>query len=241
MISRATVLVAAILAMFFACPLLSGCGGGTGMTSSASGSGAITLPTPTLAATTPSPALYSPNYRSSLTTLRHWGKSLLKVAYTPPSTDPTGSHTTAVVTQAINAWNSQVSGSVRLQLVTSGDNPDITIGFVAKGTFGPSIIGLTNVTYSKSTQLMQTASTQIDQGVGDEYLADVIAHELGHAMGIDGHSPDPKDLMFATAHDPWTVTVSDRNTLLLAYNGGKARTPIQVPDDLITVTIWDHN
>ena len=51
----------------------------------------------------------------------------------------------------------------------------------------------------------------------------MIAHELGHAMGIDGHSADPSDLMYANSHLPAIVTPSDQNTVLWSYEVGPSR------------------
>ncbi len=45
------------------------------------------------------------------------------------------------------------------------------------------------------------------------------AHEFGHALGIDGHSDDPRDLMFPThwMGEPATITDRDLNTLASEY------------------------
>jgi predicted Zn-dependent protease len=66
-------------------------------------------------------------------------------------------------------------------------------------------------------------------GVTAADLQSVAAHEFGHALGIDGHSDDPGDLMYpveirmigpdgnpvpAPVH---SVTLRDLNTLALCY------------------------
>ena len=45
------------------------------------------------------------------------------------------------------------------------------------------------------------------------------AHEFGHALGIEGHSKDPADLMYFqhTVGQPWTITARDLNTMKMAY------------------------
>ncbi|HET6778134.1 MAG TPA: hypothetical protein VFH26_04550 [Gemmatimonadales bacterium] len=51
----------------------------------------------------------------------------------------------------------------------------------------------------------------------DECLALTVTHELGHAIGIFAHSPDPADIMFS---DPVVseLSVSDRATVERAYH-----------------------
>jgi predicted Zn-dependent protease len=48
-------------------------------------------------------------------------------------------------------------------------------------------------------------------------MALTTTHEIGHALGIFTHSPDPEDLMYA---DPVVSTISrrDRSTAELAYH-----------------------
>lgn len=46
----------------------------------------------------------------------------------------------------------------------------------------------------------------------------VTTHEIGHALGISGHSPNPQDVMSENAAAS-EVTLSDVNTLRIAYGG----------------------
>jgi len=48
-------------------------------------------------------------------------------------------------------------------------------------------------------------------------LKRVAMHEFGHALGIWGHSPNPKDIMSLDEHAS-SITDADVNTLLLAYS-----------------------
>lgn len=215
-----------ILALLPTLALLCGCGGGGVGGSSNNSNGAITLPTPTPAATIGTPSgPYTPNYRSDINALRHWGVPVVTVSFLPPPPDVNGNvrNMQPFIQQAINNWNAKVSGSVMLQLVSGPATTGITISFVSSGSLPDGAIGRTEVTFTNLNQILQLATVKIDQNLSDDFETQVITHELGHALGIDGHSTDPNDLMFARAHLPTAITARDMDTILLAYNGGADR------------------
>jgi hypothetical protein len=52
--------------------------------------------------------------------------------------------------------------------------------------------------------------------VGQEKVLRCVTHELGHVLGIWGHSPDPRDAM-SLDERPCEISIADVNTLRLAY------------------------
>jgi hypothetical protein len=89
-----------------------------------------------------------------------------------------------------------------------------------------TLIGWTNWSYDDAGNI-QHAETQIAvKGMGDGDIRWVAAHEFGHALGLDGHSRQQQDLMFAShvLGDPWDLTTRDENTVKSNYewmlNGG---------------------
>lgn len=56
-------------------------------------------------------------------------------------------------------------------------------------------------------------------------IVPVILHELGHAFGMQAHSNDPKDVMYAKDNSnevgAKNLSVNDLNTLFILYNGGE--------------------
>lgn len=52
-----------------------------------------------------------------------------------------------------------------------------------------------------------------------DYLREVCLHELGHALGMHNHSPDPHDVMYSKCMIvPQVLTIRDVNTLALLYD-----------------------
>lgn len=58
------------------------------------------------------------------------------------------------------------------------------------------------------------------KAIPHEEIIRVAAHELGHAFGIWGHSPDDRDIMSLSLKSD-KVTTADVNTLLVAYKPEK--------------------
>ena len=56
----------------------------------------------------------------------------------------------------------------------------------------------------------------------EESLRSVVAHELGHVVGIGGHSPEPSDLMYAA---PTVLVPTERDARTL-------RTVLHLPSEL---------
>ena len=117
------------------------------------------------------------------------------------------------------------------RVVSSAREADVTVRFsrgAALPPRGSKTLGLTLV--SSYGDHLRRAQMELATGVSrPEDLSEVAAHEWGHALGINGHSDDPHDLMYSvttryiglgslfTPPPPRTVSSRDLNTIKAAY------------------------
>lgn len=161
----------------------------------------------------------------------HWPRSRLPVrVYSEDSLN-----LPAHVDQGLQAWEAAfLYGEFEAEVVADSNSADIVVRVGS-----PVKVGF-------STQFGRVAAPECEGGTGfdlpagssqiqvpirvfvnprfdpstpgvDECLALTVTHELGHALGIFAHSPDPADIMFS---DPVVseLSVSDRATVERAYH-----------------------
>lgn len=133
----------------------------------------------------------------------------------------------SAVREAIDSWTAASTSDFQFTLVDSADKADIQIYFVNElrrldGSFAAGV-GLANYGFTypnpedKMHAILDNANVQIVASQPDVNLPDTIAHEVGHALGIEKHSEDSNDLLFATTFPPVTITQRDQNTLFFLY------------------------
>ena len=140
------------------------------------------------------------------------------------------------VQQGIEQWEAVfLYGEFSGTLVSDSSEADVIVrvGIAPKGGFSitrlarglaPECQGATDVELAASgNQILRPIRIYVDPRFApgspgiDECMALTTTHEIGHALGIFTHSPDPEDLMYA---DPVVSTISrrDRSTAELAYH-----------------------
>jgi predicted Zn-dependent protease len=138
----------------------------------------------------------------------------------------------AHTTSAIQTWEAQfLYGEFRGQLVTDSLDADVIVvagqapadgpvlPSMARECQGATDISVDAVTFVLHPPMHIYIELRFAEGTPgvDACLGVTTAHELGHALGIFQHSPDPDDLMYS---DPIVTAPSarDRNTAERAYH-----------------------
>jgi len=188
--------------------------------------GAFTLsPTPN---TTAAPLItkFAPNYATDLLNLRRWQKDELVVYITVPDAteNPDNYDYVTAIQQGASLWNPYLGGVLSVRFTDDPQEADIRVAFVDHGALPDGAIGRTEVTYRNRDNVIVGATMRIDRTLKTNLLSQVAAHEFGHAFGMEGHSVERGDLMYARAHLPAAITQRDANTLHLNYSLQAART-----------------
>lgn len=157
---------------------------------------------------------FTPNYVNDLERLLKWPSVPIKL-YISQGGAWTQERENAAIS-GIVTWLQNVQAPFNIVRVWSPDQANITFEFIH--SFGDNKIGL--ATYSYSGSNLVSAHVQVEtyrESLND--IAQISAHEVGHACGIGGHSSVQGDLMYATfaLGSSWTLTTRDANTMQTAY------------------------
>ena len=172
---------------------------------------------------------FAPNYaRIPGVKLLHWAHFPVRVFITP-SPVATDARKKSLLA-GFDQWVQATDGVVQYRLVSARSQADIAVTFQAGATVSsdPGAAGSTGVAFSGP--VLKKADMELATGGFDSgSLQSVTAHEFGHALGIDGHSDAPDDLMYPTAtrfltfdlvpvpSAPRGITLRDLNTLKACY------------------------
>ena len=139
---------------------------------------------------------------------------------------------------AMREWEAAADGRIQFQEVVSIDNADIRVRWQRSGLTRiiDTALGRTELARLSETDfevdvalsLRESGSTVL---LSQEKMRTVCLHELGHAIGLWGHSPDSADVLFfaATAQRP---TDQDKATLHRVY-----ATPLHTPQHEAAIAV----
>lgn len=218
----------------FIAPLL-GCGGGSGNASAAASRGSITTNQTAGSLTSPSASdacsadTFSPNFANLIHPLYHWTRFPVKVYFagTVVITNPDGTKSDLrdVAMSGFQEWSDVTNGQVVIQTTSDAASADIVVHLDSLKALptASDILGIEQSTLD-SLGNMQHADIKLNTwpGMTEQNIAsfqETAAHEFGHALGINGHSDNPADVMYPS-HSLYVfkpLSQRDINTFKTAY------------------------
>ncbi len=123
-------------------------------------------------------------------------------------------------------WQSVSAGAISFQFVTTASKAQILCDWIDDPKLlrtshkrGETQLSTTkdNIVNAKIRFLIATGDSTMD----DSEMRNACLHEIGHALGFQGHSPNPNDIMFfsttSTGRSPKKISTRDINTLKKFY------------------------
>lgn len=160
---------------------------------------------------------YTPNYIADITPSR-WSKDKTVLYYSikGASSDIPFIDIHKTLVSGINLWAE--STQLILNFEEREDNPDITISVVSPTELEPLgdfVRGVSFLSYKSG--FIDKVNIKIARNLIPVEMKATMAHEMGHALGIRGHSSDSKDMMYLSSSFLKGISLSDHNTLRLMY------------------------
>lgn len=129
-----------------------------------------------------------------------------------------------VLQHAFREWSTATEGKVKFDLVNKRDDAEMTVTWTddmhapeLQAEAGKaSIVQDSEGIKSAEIQLL-TVSPFKDGPVGCELLYNICLHEIGHGLGLMGHSPYPDDIMYPQLSVQTGITPRDARTLHVVY------------------------
>ena len=139
---------------------------------------------------------------------------------------------------AMREWEAAADGRIQFQEVKATDDADIRVRWQRGGltqitdtALGKTELSRLSETDFKVGMVLSLRESGLATLLSSEKMRTVCLHELGHAIGLWGHSPDSADVLFfaATAQRP---TDRDKATLLNVY-----AVPLHAPQYEAAITV----
>jgi predicted Zn-dependent protease/Flp pilus assembly protein TadD len=138
--------------------------------------------------------------------------------------------------QAFDEWSESSHGKINFAMVPSADTADMTVTWTSD-LHAPALkaeAGLATTSYgasglNKADILLLTVDPFKDGPVGKNSMYNICLHEIGHALGLQGHSPTEGDIMYPAIGVQQGLSDRDINTLMALY-ANELKSSSSLPD-----------
>jgi hypothetical protein len=175
------------------------------------------------------PGAFTPNYSTaSGLTLRRWAQLPITVFFTTNSVIPNSGGITYedLYRQGFQQWEDALGVNLWMEV---NDSASAQLKVTTKFTAPQNTLAITTVNFFRGETTLQGAVMTVNSwpAIANSDYTPTAAHELGHALGIGGHSDSVADIMFFTGNRSGFLTTPDLNTLRTAYCNFSLTKPLQ--------------
>lgn len=163
--------------------------------------------------------------------MSRWPKSRMPITvYIDDNPNVLGfdSQTPAILKAAFQDWQDASKGLVEFKFVTDPDTAEVKCKWthdaskmMSSAEGGHAMVIPDSQGIVKTDITLLTAPPAGLVKITANYARRIYLHEIGHSLGILGHSKNPNDIMFASippADVPTDLTARDKNTLVALYS-----------------------
>lgn len=185
-------------------------------------------------ANNPSGSLTAPDYASSLISFKGWRKESMPLkVYVRKNIQIPGFHEefAALLRESLDQWSKATNGALSYQFIGSPETANVLCDYTDRRELVSSQheLGIDGITEMLVKQDNAPGSANIVVLVKDgpgasEFKSRGLLllsclHEVGHALGMHGHSPNSHDVMFSAAslNGPNQLSERDRRTIQKIY------------------------
>jgi hypothetical protein len=167
--------------------------------------------------------------------MSRWPKSRIPITIyidANPNVPDFDSQTPSILKAAFADWQEASKGLVQFKFVTDPDTAQIKCKWthdasqmISSAEGGHAMVIPDAQGIVKTDIILLTAPPSGMVKITPNYARRIYLHEIGHSLGILGHSKNPKDVMFSSippADLPVDLTERDKNTLVALYSASDA-------------------